>query len=868
MASSAQVPASSPASRFVKAVEEGKPWIAVDDLCHLLDPINPGNGFSEQDWKVAELKSTKAFRKVLRFVNDDDAVRALLSVLTSSHRGSHADCIKLLWCISGLSLVPKFAKQLTDCGAADALANICPHHLGLSQPGLLSAAEWERGEFFPVTRLYLELIEFLLKNSPGFAAGAFEHRLFSRLMRLSVLDPHLLPRLSPKAVGAGVAYAQRLLHTFFVFFEVKLTNQVLAEVTLSELGTWLDRHWAFTAVVQRILPPTEAKSFVTFAGTTIYFTLTLLCSRNEERELFTPAQLARVRGRVERCLELQGPPGKPEFREMVEDCLRMMDTGQMNQPSPFDTSNFFTPPAPGEPSRQARAHRLLASLGPSASHKKGRLRELVDVVVSSKWVHSDGEELTRGGALWTLFRLLETDVAKLERQRARPGPSRTGLVLRAMSSILGVGTELLLRSALFRTESPDGLEGFGPRLLEWALPTFESLAPINRADVLQVLFASFQTFPRAKWAARHKLVGLPLRVLQEPVENFIFGRLVWMCLASLVLFLPDYNPQVVAQMDACERTFLRRGALMAAGDEYRALIDTLAAEIDGGRATWPPEARAGDVTVEAIRVFNRATLRKVDHKSACCEAATVFLSTFRDPAVLEQCLLPAVEAVIPLVRKTHGEFAEGVWDGGVHLGPSPVEDDPLETSLRAGLSLKHGLRLAEAIFERAAEAKLEVGERTLWRVRTEALQTLTSVLGLLLTSHRAHPSERAPFLRKVGEAGGVELTAEILRKEPRVRLALATCHRDNNATLLKEWVPGMLELARDLWDELAAEFWFLECSNKKCERDMVETVRKTFKRCSGCQKAQYCSKDCQLRHWKHGHKADCRKVAQSAAPGN
>lgn len=59
-----QAPAASPASRFAKNVQEGKPWIAIHDLCELLDPINPGNGFTEQDWKVAELKSTKAFRRV------------------------------------------------------------------------------------------------------------------------------------------------------------------------------------------------------------------------------------------------------------------------------------------------------------------------------------------------------------------------------------------------------------------------------------------------------------------------------------------------------------------------------------------------------------------------------------------------------------------------------------------------------------------------------------------------------------------------------------------------------------------------------------------------------------------------------------
>lgn len=45
-------------------------------------------------------------------MDNEDAVRALLSVLTSSRRGTHTDGIKLLWSISGLALVPKFAKQV------------------------------------------------------------------------------------------------------------------------------------------------------------------------------------------------------------------------------------------------------------------------------------------------------------------------------------------------------------------------------------------------------------------------------------------------------------------------------------------------------------------------------------------------------------------------------------------------------------------------------------------------------------------------------------------------------------------------------------------------------------------------------------
>lgn len=33
-----------------------------------------------------------------------------------------------------------------------------------------------------------------------------------------------------------------------------------------------------------------------------------------------------------------------------------------------------------------------------------------------------------------------------------------------------------------------------------------------------------------------------------------------------------------------------------------------------------------------------------------------------------------------------------------------------------------------------------------------------------------------------------------------------------------------------------------------------------FKKCSRCKQACYCSKECQLQHWKNGHKKECKAV--------
>merc|ERR1712096_261091 len=34
--------------------------------------------------------------------------------------------------------------------------------------------------------------------------------------------------------------------------------------------------------------------------------------------------------------------------------------------------------------------------------------------------------------------------------------------------------------------------------------------------------------------------------------------------------------------------------------------------------------------------------------------------------------------------------------------------------------------------------------------------------------------------------------------------------------------------------------------------------------CAGCAAAVYCSKECQKKHWKAGHKLDCKKTASTS----
>ena len=49
------------------------------------------------------------------------------------------------------------------------------------------------------------------------------------------------------------------------------------------------------------------------------------------------------------------------------------------------------------------------------------------------------------------------------------------------------------------------------------------------------------------------------------------------------------------------------------------------------------------------------------------------------------------------------------------------------------------------------------------------------------------------------------------------------------------------------------------CSLPECQKK-GETVESGLQRCARCKVTSYCSKDCQVKHWKAGHSVDCKKT--------
>lgn len=64
---------------------------------------------------------------------------------------------------------------------------------------------------------------------------------------------------------------------------------------------------------------------------------------------------------------------------------------------------------------------------------------------------------------------------------------------------------------------------------------------------------------------------------------------------------------------------------------------------------------------------------------------------------------------------------------------------------------------------------------------------------------------------------------------------------------------SVLDVVQDTWLRRSNV-----CSNPGCSQQ----VSKGMKRCSRCKQVAYCSRECQLAHWKAGHREACAKCVQ------
>ncbi|GAQ80818.1 hypothetical protein KFL_000630210 [Klebsormidium nitens] len=116
-------------------------------------------------------------------------------------------------------------------------------------------------------------------------------------------------------------------------------------------------------------------------------------------------------------------------------------------------------------------------------------------------------------------------------------------------------------------------------------------------------------------------------------------------------------------------------------------------------------------------------------------------------------------------------------------------------------------------------------------------------------------------IKEVARSKGVALCKRVLRCKRATgtayppRLAASSAHGDSRATAQE------LEALVQVWEKMAKGFDLKPCSNTDCQGEILESVKKTFKKCSACGMVQYCSQSCQRAHWRKEHKVECKAMS-------
>lgn len=103
------------------------------------------------------------------------------------------------------------------------------------------------------------------------------------------------------------------------------------------------------------------------------------------------------------------------------------------------------------------------------------------------------------------------------------------------------------------------------------------------------------------------------------------------------------------------------------------------------------------------------------------------------------------------------------------------------------------------------------------------------------------------------------------------RQASAELERLENTLSVQARFNGATPDVRDAWKafyeailarrEILAKMQELSSTPMECDNCFKFDERANFKKCAGCGKAHYCSKDCQARAWKErGHRAECKSL--------
>ncbi|GAQ80386.1 hypothetical protein KFL_000530140 [Klebsormidium nitens] len=756
-----------------------------------------------------QLKPTKAFKKLLK---DEEVVRSMMTILLESD-----ECIVMLSAICRITVAPGFARQIASCSTAvDSLRQLgsllFPVVLrNLSHSSTVSQTE---ASALQGCSLYMKTLMNLLGHSPEFTERAFRHEY---LPLLTSFFP--FPGAPPRAAEGARAslYAHLAVPTMGAFDNfvdtVSKAKNVVRSGAAAGLIPWLTRFFdLLTALLKQFPGRPQENREARVTARSLLFRLNLLCEQATELspDLLKGADFEALHRSVKDVKPLLDDAGKGNA-ELFLGQLRHRIQKEKHGPPVLEPSDI------GRVMKGLEAVRLA---GPSSPV------DLTDELLLSLLMLLPGDFgklLKKNPNVIPVLRdSLVADVsraAKKPRSLDAKGQERMRNTAMCLCSFLAVGAnEKTLPAAVF--------DNVGSAIVSIFKPGLSVLDPPGHLRLLELLVFCFNSGGDAA-ATRREYARALARVnfldLYKPAAN-----LAWHLAATVFGARTWLDPKVVCAHE------IQVGRQFG----FTPREHTVEGHVSGSL----PAGDVNRLVDQALRVLQEACVTPFTPEDRVQDAAEIVRRSVNEcPAVLE-LVVSRIGHVTGLLEIVSSRLTR-------EFGRRFLEDSPS----------RQGFATPEEISQ--------------WM---GVCGPLLMVFKSAFDTCKAKRASREKLLRETAGNGGIVVCQGTLRDSRALLTGAATsvgAPRRNPAERAQEAEEQLGEslpqnaIAREIWAAYAELFNLKECTNQACVAGVVEVRQKTFKACGACGAAQYCSRECQMVHWKNGHKKDCKVSRQGANSG-
>ncbi|GAQ80382.1 hypothetical protein KFL_000530100 [Klebsormidium nitens] len=800
-------------AEFLGLLSAKKYGMAIHTVVSLVDEV-AGNMLLPEQEQQLQLKPTKAFRKLSKLLKNEEVVRGILTVLLEGD-----DCLLMLDAICRVTRAPGFARQIRIHIASCSTAVETLQQLGsllfrvalrnLSHSPTVSQKE---ASALQGCLLYMKTLMNLLGHSPEFAERAFRHEYLPLLTSFFPF-PGAPPRAAEGARASLFAHLAAVTMGVFDHFvdTPQMVKNVLRSGAAAGLIPWLTRFFDLLTDQLKKFParPPENREMRVTARSLLY-QLNGLC---DEAMKLSPGLL--------RGAEFD------ELHRSVQELKPLLDDSAKGNAEIFlgKVRNHIrkekgTPPAL-EPSNLETVIQVLEAVRLAGANAPVDL--LDEFVISLVMLVCDDFRKLLRKAPNVIPVLRDSFVAEVSRAAKKPRSSnpkaqeRMRHVAMCLSSFLAVGaSEGTLPVAVFDIA--------GAAIASILKPALSVLDPPGHIRILELLIFCFNYGGDAAATRREyarALAGVSFLYLAKPAAS-----LAWHLTAAVFGARTWIDPEVVCAHEA------QVGRQFGFNPRDREAVGHVSGLLP-----------AGDVkrlVDQALRVLHEACLTPFTPEDRVQDVAEIVRRIVIECPEILELIVPRIGHVTRLLEVVCSSLTQ---EFGRHFLENPLSRQELVTP--------EEIRQWMGVFG-----------------------PLVVVFKCAFDKCKYKRASREKLLMETAGNGGIVVCQGTLRDS---RALLAGAAKSMNASggsaaerarEMKERVGEILpqdEIAREIWAAYAEQFNLKECSNRACVAGVVEVRQKTFKACGACGGAQYCSRECQMVHWKNGHKTECKIARQGAS---